>query len=325
MEITRDNLVRIDPSYLVSTGKIIDFDIYTSRSRDREPILLFPENSAVAELKQFLRKKKTGPLFVHKDVYHRFEKLMEDSMEELIIDASIPLDKKSEIIYGCARNILKDVFDDPRSGKNLTRTKKITGNLVRYALNNLTSIPSLLKLGSHDYYTFSHCVNVAVFAIGLKIKISGSGDEEELTAFALGCILHDIGKTEIPDGVLNKPGKLTEAEFELIKEHPVHGTKLMEGSAPDTALDVIRHHHEKANGKGYPDKLKGEEISENAKIATIADVYDALTTNRPYSGAYLPFSALHTMKDEMVGHFAQDKFVEFIRFLGGIPSKVQRV
>lgn len=317
MEITRNNLVRINSRYLFSSDKTLGFDIYTFRSDSKTPLLLIPENSNVAELQDILRKKKIGPLFVHKSVYSRFEKLMEDSIGDLIENATMPLEKKSEIVYGCAKNIIKDVFEDPRSGENIGRTIKITANLVHFALNNLASIPSLLKLGSHDYYTFTHCVNVAVFAIGLKIKI-GRVDDMELMNFALGCILHDVGKTEIPDSILTKPGKLTYDEFEQIKTHPVHGVKLMEGMISDIALDVIRHHHEQANGAGYPDGLKENEISDDAKIATIADVYDALTTNRSYAGAVLPFNALNTMKNEMVGHFEQEKFVEFIQLLGSI-------
>ena len=94
----------------------------------------------------------------------------------------------------------------------------------------------------------------------------------------------------------------------------------MKDTLPPIALDVILHHHEQYTGKGYPHGLCGDEISSHAKIAAIADVYDALTTNRPYGLARPPFEAIMTMKEKMVGHFEQEKFLEFIRFLGGNDS-----
>jgi HD-GYP domain-containing protein (c-di-GMP phosphodiesterase class II) len=131
--------------------------------------------------------------------------------------------------------------------------------LKKYRFPAIESGSSLLQLSSHDYYTFTHCLNVAVFSVGLWQTIYPTR-QNCLREFALGCILHDIGKSRIDDAILNKPGKLTDDEFA-------------------------------------------------AKIAAIADVYDALTTKR--SEARDPFKAVLTMKEEMVGHFAQDKFISF--------------
>lgn len=310
------NFVRILTEYLVAEDKEIDFDIYTFRAKNDKPILLIPASTNVGTIRDQLAQKKHGPLYITREAYSRFEKFMEESLDFIIKNPAIPLEKKSSVIYGCARNIIKDVFDDPRSGKNISRAQSVTNNIIKFSLADRSSIPSLLKLGSHDYYTFSHCVNVAVFAIGLWMVI-GKGGERELTDFALGCILHDVGKCEITEAILNKPGKLDDREFEIIKNHPAQGVQLMTGHCSEVTLDIIMHHHEKVDGRGYPHALRGDQISDNAKIATIADVYDALTTNRPYAGARLPFSALSLMKKEMVGHFEQEKFNEFILFLGG--------
>ena len=95
---------------------------------------------------------------------------------------------------------------------------------------------------------------------------------------------------------------------------------LMKGEISDVALDVILHHHEKYDGTGYPEKLAGHDISDNAKVAIIADVYDALTTNRPYGDARDPFQAMLLMKEKMVGHFEQEKFISFVKFLSKTPA-----
>ncbi|MFZ5776086.1 MAG: HD-GYP domain-containing protein [Thermodesulfobacteriota bacterium] len=308
--------IRIAPEYLLAEDRAIDFDVYTRRDNRDRMILLAAAHSNISALKELLRVKQYGPLFITKEDYSRFQRFLEDSLGAVIANPRVPIEKKSALVHACARDVLRDVFADPRSGDTISRTKKVTGNLVNLTLAHRASILTLLSLGAHDYYTFSHCVNVAVFAIGLWQSINPKG-EKGLQDFALGCILHDVGKTQVQDEILNKPGKLTPPEFEKIKFHPGHGFTLMEGQISTTSLDVILHHHEKVNGQGYPHGLSGEQISDHAKIATIADVYDALTTNRPYAGARLPFSALTTMKEEMVGHFEHDKFNEFILFLGG--------
>lgn len=309
-------LIRIDTDYLLAEDRKIDFNIYTKPPNSAKPLLLIAANTHIADIKATLARKSHGPLFITKDSAKKFEDFMEDSLSSIIKNSAIPLERKSSIVHACAKNIIRDVFDDPRSGKNISRARNITRDIIDLTLDDNQSIRHLLSLGAHDYYTFSHCVNVAVFGIGLWL-MACKGNDTELHDFAFGCILHDVGKSQIVDSILNKPGKLDYEEFEIIKKHPGQGHWLMAKHASEITLDVIIHHHEKINGLGYPHGLKGDQISDNAKIATIADVYDALTTKRSYAGARRPISALTMMKEEMVGHFEQRKSEDFILFLGG--------
>ena len=308
--------IRIVSDYLLAEERTFDFNIYTKPPNSNKLVLLIAANTKFATIKDALSRKSHGPLYITQESAKKFENFMEESLESIIINATIPLEQKSSLVHDCAKNIMRDVFDDPRSGHNISRARNITSNILDLTLTEPQAIRQLLSLGSHDYYTFSHCVNVAVFGIGLWLMIH-KGDDTELNDFALGCLLHDIGKSQIVDSILNKQGKLDIEEFEIIKKHPGQGHWLMAKHASEVTLDVIMHHHEKINGKGYPHGLKGDQISDNAKIATIADVYDALTTNRPYGGARRPLNALTMMKHEMVGHFEQKRFEEFILFLGG--------
>lgn len=308
--------IRIVTDYLLAEDRPIDFNIYTKPPKSNKPLLLVAANTKIADIRKILAQKSHGPLFITQESAQKFENFMEQSLDSIIRNTAVPLEQKSSIVHACATNIIRDVFDDPRSGRNISRARTITSNIIDLTLADAQSIRHLLRLGSHDYYTFSHCVNVAVFGVGLWLMIH-KGDDTDLLDFALGCILHDVGKTQILDTILNKPGKLDFEEFEIIKKHPGQGHWLMAKHASEITLDVILHHHEQINGKGYPHGLKGDQISNNAKIATIADVYDALTTNRPYGGARRPISALTLMKEEMVGHFEQKRFEEFILFLGG--------
>lgn len=303
----------INKVFLLTNDLEIDFDVFVRASSKKKspPILLFGGGVSTGEIKNTLKEKRHGRLCIRLEDHSRFLDFVEDSIEKTIESDNVPLERKSSLVYSCATDTIKAVFDDPRSGENIKRTRKVTNTIIKFALGNSLSIPSLLKLGSHDYYTFTHCVNVAVFSIGLWM-MTGRGAEDVLEDFALGCILHDVGKTQIDHGILNKKGKLTGEEFEIIKKHPRYGYDLMKNS-----VDVMLHHHEKFDGSGYPHGLKEDTISDYAKVAAIADVYDALTTNRPYADARDPFKATLLMKENMVGHFEQEKFVEFIHFLSG--------
>ncbi len=329
MKFEDKDYIRIAKDYLIASvaGDDVTFDIFSSRVNETglvtHPEQICEKGTSITDVIDLLIRSNATRLYIYQEDFPVFKRYIEKSLEAIVDNKELPLEKKSELIYNCAVDVMKDVFDDPRSGENIYRTRSMTDNILKFALGNQLSIPSLLQLGSHDYYTFTHCINVAVFGIGLwQMIFKSKGSEEELREFALGCMLHDIGKTMIEDTVLNKPSKLNENEVELIRQHPELGYEIMKGSVSDVSLDIILHHHERYDGTGYPKKLKGDQISDNAKVAVIADVYDALTTNRPYSGARNPFNAVLLMKDEMVGHFEQDKFVEFINLLGGRRKKM---
>lgn len=300
---------------------VLGFDLYhiSLEATLFEPRPLCQAGTAIDKVQEHLREFPFDKMFVRQDEVAQYYSCMEHSLESVIDDPEVDVEGKSAMIYSCASNVMEDVFRDPRSGANLERSKNITDNIIKFSLSDSRSISSLLSLSSHDYYTFTHCVNVAVFAVGL-FQFIGRGTDADLHALALGAILHDVGKTKIADEILNKPGRLTDEEFTIMQTHSRIGYDLMDGLLGVGPLDVILHHHERFDGTGYPDKLKADDISDNAKISTIADVYDALTTIRPYSDARKPFEALVLMKEKMVGHFAQQSFLAFIQFLSGSSS-----
>ncbi len=318
---TTDNFVPVSREEVLAGISELTFDLY-SVNLDKgtmDPEVLCRRGTTVEDVENTLAERVLDKLFVKKQALQDFYDHMEESLGSIIENPRLPTKKKSEIIYTCASNVMQDIYNDPRSGDNIARSREVSDNIIKFSLSDPSSIPTLLSLSSHNYYTFTHCVNVAVFGIGLW-EFIGLGSSDDLREFALGSILHDVGKTEIGDEILNKPGKLTDEEFDLIKSHPHKGYELMKGEISDVALDVILHHHEKYDGTGYPEKLAGDDISDNAKVAIIADVYDALTTNRPYGDARDPFQAMLLMKEKMVGHFEQEKFVSFIKFLSKTPA-----
>ncbi|HKG93931.1 MAG TPA: HD domain-containing phosphohydrolase [Gemmatimonadaceae bacterium] len=150
------------------------------------------------------------------------------------------------------------------------------------------------SIESSDSYTFGHCDRVAAFAVAVG-RAMGL-DDADLTTLRMGAYLHDLGKVRVPHEVLNKPGRLTQEEFELMKLHPVYGVEMLAGvEFPWDIKPIIRWHHEKYDGTGYPDRLKGDEIPLTAQIACVVDVYDALTTTRSYRTAMTREAAVAEM------------------------------
>jgi len=175
----------------------------------------------------------------------------------------------------------------------LVRLKRVVEELEQ-AENMITSLA--LTIEARDTYTAGHCVRLATYAVELGERLGVS--EEELAALRLGGFLHDLGKIAVPDGVLLKPGPLSEDEWRLMREHPDVGDRL---ARPMRTLalvrPIIRHHHERMDGRGYPDRLVGREIPLLARVMAVVDVYDALRTRRPYKPALSEAESLRLLEE----------------------------
>lgn len=191
---------------------------------------------------------------------------------------------------------IRKVFDDitQYSKISLDNTATITNiarELVMEVLSHDEILIDFLDLRDYDDYTYRHSLSVAVFSISIGRKLGYS--IEVLTDIATSALLHDIGKTEIPIEIVNKPGKLTNEEYGIIKTHPEIAYMRLQGKKlPDAVLKGIQSHHERYNGTGYPNGLSGADIPMYGRILSVSDVYDALTSLRPYRKAWFPNEAL---------------------------------
>jgi putative nucleotidyltransferase with HDIG domain len=197
---------------------------------------------------------------------------------------------------------VKSVLHDISAGKQIDtqRIDQTTRSILARINENSEIVSCLNEMRSTDEYLYSHSVNVALLCmlIGKWMKF----DYLKLRALTTAGFLHDIGKSRIPDEILNKPGPLTDEEFEEIKKHPVHGFKIAEDAKglSDDILKGILMHHEREDGSGYPFGLKGDKIHEFGKIVAVADVYDAMTSTRVYRDKQCPFDVIESIS---IDHF----------------------
>jgi len=170
------------------------------------------------------------------------------------------------------------------------------------------------SIESKDPYTLGHCERVADYACAIFRAIDT--DQSTLFWFRIGALLHDVGKINVSTDVLNKPGKLTPEERAQMESHPVAGVELLKGvEFPWDVLPMVRSHHERWDGRGYPDRLTGEEIPLNARVLALADVFAALTTDRPYRPAFAPEEALRMMREDAGRSFDPTLFAVFERLV----------
>jgi len=202
--------------------------------------------------------------------------------------------------------------------RSLIKLKRLTDDLE-------SAETMFLTLGrfieARDPFTENHCDRLVDYATALASALNL--DPADLDALYRGAFIHDIGKIAIPDRILLKKGKLTSAEYELMKQHPIIGDDLCRTvRSLDDVRGIVRHHHERLDGRGYPDGLAGDAIPLLARIVTIVDVFDALTTDRPYRKAMAVGAALQIMHDDAKRGWCDQAL--FDTFVDVLPQKIQK-
>jgi putative nucleotidyltransferase with HDIG domain len=227
--------------------------------------------------------------------------------------------KRASRIVAKGREAVVSMFQEARMGKavDAEAAAPLVEEIASSVLRNPGALVSLARLKTADDYTFLHSVAVCALMIALARQLGL--DEKQTREAGMAGLLHDLGKALMPGEVLNKPGKLTDEEFAIIKTHPSEGHKLLAGKdISEIIRDVCLHHHEKVDGSGYPDGLDGNSMSLFAKMGAVCDVYDAITSNRPYKAGWDPAESIKRMA-EWKGHFDPLVFQAFVKSLGIYP------
>jgi len=308
------------PIYLdcLRVDEVLDFDLYIERAREyvlyRSAAQPFTEKTRDALLENNIKR-----LFVSSFDFPSYQKYLEINLPELTRDASIRETVRAGLVYESALHLIKDLFSKPAVSENVRRSQELVASTVGFVLTSKTAFASLLEIMAYDYTTYTHSINVCALSLALALHI-GINNPRDLQILGTGALLHDIGKTRVPESILNKLEPLTPDEMFVIQRHPKWGCDLAKQTdlLEEESYFPILQHHEREDGSGYPNGIAGKQIHLYGKITAIADVFDAMTTRRAYRPAFEAYPALRQMfedKDE----FDSELLSAFTRMLG--PSE----
>ena len=285
-----------------------DFALYTKSGQAFTP-----------ERRQALHRHGVKEVYVRSSDKEVFDGYVERHLGRILTDESMPVEVRSQVFVEASTSVMKDVFERklPTSmrARHFNRITDIVKNSIEFLAAD-SSLSAIAPFVSHDYKTYTHCLHVFTYCVTIFQTFDMS--ESEIMECALGALLHDVGKTKIPSRIINKRGPLTKAEYEIVQEHPLHGVSMC-AHLPMTqnSINCILFHHEKLDGSGYPAGLKGDSVPMPVRVITLADVYDALTSNRPYAEAMDPYEALTLIRTEMRGGVDMNVFKRFVAMLSG--------
>jgi HD-GYP domain-containing protein (c-di-GMP phosphodiesterase class II) len=229
---------------------------------------------------------------------------------------------EAKMAYKKGIEVLKMVLSDPLAmqREQLEASQHVVGSFVDLVLKDRALVSTLLSLKKYDAYTFTHSMNLCIL-----ILVQGESlglDDDELRNYGLAAFFHDIGKTNIPESIINKAGKLTEEEFDIIKQHPVYGAKILMKMADHIGYlpaIVAFEHHRKYNFTGYPNVEEDKDLHLSSMLTTIADVYDALRSIRPYRGEMPPDKVFKVMEEGEGKDFHPGLLYNFLSVMGSFP------
>ncbi len=241
---------------------------------------------------------------------------LKTAVKEAVSDKMLPLEEKAKVVYARSIEMINSVLGQPDT-RNIADSKEAIAAVVDMILADKETSHYLTRITNHDFYTYTHSVNVGFLAVCLAKTVLQNADVHNMHELGAGFFLHDLGKVRIPSEIINKPGRLCEEEMAEIRKHPSLGFEILHEcrQLTEECRTIVLQHHERNDGMGYPHRLRGQEIHIYGRICSIADVYDALTSDRPYRGRMQPFEALKLMKDDMMYHFQKDLFEKFVLML----------
>ena len=302
---------------IVKTDELLPLDLYIRvRYEGQVRYVLYKKKGLKLERgdRDKLMENQISTLFIRTEDIEVYQKYIEKELEN--VDPEIETRRKAILTYERASCMLRDIFENAIYGSKIERMIDLVGGIVDSILADSRIIKSMLSIIGHDYFTYTHSVNVFILVLGTVYHI-GYKEPELLKEIGFGALMHDIGKRRIDRRILQKPGPLDPDEWLEIEKHPLYSAEIIQsiGSVSWRSREITLQHHEKVDGSGYPYGLEGHEISKFSKITCIADIFDALTTDRPYKKGVRPFEALNIMLSEMRSKLDMRLMKGFIGFL----------
>lgn len=251
-----------------------------------------------------LADNRVSFLYIRTSDHRLYTRYLETGLASAMADPAIGKVERVRVLYITAVRLLQEVFEDPDALGDIRRMLPIVDHIADCALADPGVLASLAAMSHHDHYTATHMVNVAGYMTALAVA-GGFADRDALREVALGGLLHDLGKVKISAAILNKPDRLTDVEWAVVRRHPSDSVQMASSqlTLTDAVRAVLGDHHERLDGSGYPRGLSDEAIHAYARIAAVCDVFDALTSQRDYRRIMTADQALTLMSESAGTHF----------------------
>jgi len=275
-------------------------DMYL-RPNDGAPPLHYRERKLEFPQEEMNRLIERGveTIYVAEDQVEEYQNYLRENLSNIILDQNLPYQQRLQFLGEAGRSMLEEVFKSGNIERMVGTAGDISGHMVQLMSHHNLVAGDLLDVLRHDYHTFTHSYNVASFSM-LLAKGLGISDQDELEAISMGGLLHDLGKLRIPLAILNKKSRLTDQEWECIKRHPHDGFVELSprGDLSYAQLMMVYQHHEKLDGSGYPVGAAGDEIHRYARVCAVVDIFEALTSIRPYRSRMPAAKAVSVLEQE---------------------------
>ncbi len=267
-----------------------------------------------------LQDNDINVLYIRNEDHKKLLEYHAKTIHQLLKNPDFSPEQRAALLHSSMSDHMLHLFDEGISQTTLVQSKVFIEAMIAELTSNRIHTEALLKLTARDFDTYSHCVNVAIYSIALGKSLGF--DTKTMVRLGAGALLHDVGKTGVDLSIINKPGRLTKQEYLTIQEHPDLGYALLKemGETDDEILNIVLNHHEKIDGSGYNRGIRGNEISLNTQIVTIADIFDALSTNRSYKKAESHYTCFKTMKVMMKDQLTVELIDKLIILMGKAPD-----
>lgn len=278
----------------IRSASVTDFNLYVQIDTD---YILFAHPGYLWQQDEINRLQAEGHATLY---YHTTDAAKVDAYARVTaiasVDTALPPASRVLALTDVGAELTKILYDYPLTTTSLAKGVEIATQMVDVMREDNTCVAALGKLANHDWYTYYHSARVSAYALAIAIEM-GMSDPEKLKDISLGCLFHDIGKSRIDLTILNKVGPLSNDEWSKMRVHPELGIDVVESTILGVVpREIILHHHERIDGGGYPHKLSFYELIQEVRIASFADTFDALTTNRPYQPGRSRFDALDLIR-----------------------------
>lgn len=304
------------PKAILNVSKKYDYPIYKKIDDKKYKLLTEKNNTYDKNSCAFFKKDGSDMVFINIKDKIKYQSDIQEHISNIIDNDNVCMNVKANLINDIAKETISTLFEDDITFESLKDVDDILNHSIDFILSDELSMKTMLKVTSYDYYTSTHCIDVSTYAIGFGSFLNL--EKKELKLLGKAALLHDIGKKDIDIKIIAKNGKLSSDELEIVKNHPTYSADILRtnGEKNTRLLNIVEQHHEKCDGSGYPKGLKSHEIDEFAKIVSICDIFNALTTKRTYKEKMSTYEAIELMYKYMNNQLSLsylDKFVKFMK------------